>query len=179
MTDTKELIARLKEQCDRDAAEHCPDEIISLQREAISALETQAKQIEALGLALETERGAANLYARSALANATYQQEAANKTPVAYLYHDSKDAHSVNPMLHSALLVFPCDRRPNFANETPLYTSPQTAIADSVQDAALLPALKELVELDFGAHLPNGIEDEMRLQSAATTVRAYVVASKG
>jgi len=48
MTDTKELIGRLKEQCDRDAAEHCPDEIISLQREAISALEAQAKQIEAL-----------------------------------------------------------------------------------------------------------------------------------
>jgi len=64
MTDTKELIGRLKEQCDRDAAEHCPDEIISLQREAISALEAQAKQIEALGLALETERGAANLYAQ-------------------------------------------------------------------------------------------------------------------
>jgi hypothetical protein len=47
------------------------------------------------------------------------------------------------------------------------------------QDDSLLPALNELVALDFGAHLPNGIEDEMRLQSAATTVRAYVVASKG
>jgi chromosome segregation ATPase len=49
--------------------------------------------------------------------------------PAAYMYHDTKDAHSVNPMLHSALLVFPCDRRPNFANETPLYTLPRKSIA--------------------------------------------------
>lgn len=38
-----------------------------LQMEAADALEDQAKQIEALFLALETERGAANLYAKQVL----------------------------------------------------------------------------------------------------------------
>lgn len=42
------LIERLQEQCERDAAEHCPDEIVLLQREAIAALEDQAKKIESL-----------------------------------------------------------------------------------------------------------------------------------
>jgi len=46
-------------------------------------------------------------------------------TPVAYMYHDAEDAHSANPMLHSTMLVFACDRRPGYANETPLYTLPK------------------------------------------------------
>ena len=48
-------------------------------------------------------------------------------TPVAYMYHDAEDAHSANPMLHSTMLVFACDRRPSYANETPLYTLPNSA----------------------------------------------------
>jgi len=47
------------------------------------------------------------------------------------------------------------------------------------QDDSLLPALNELVALDFGAHLPNGAQDEMRLQIAAMTVRAYVAKAQG
>ena len=37
----KELIERLKNQRDRDAAEHCPAEIIALQDETIAAIEAQ------------------------------------------------------------------------------------------------------------------------------------------
>lgn len=48
MTDVQELIERLQEQRDRDAAEHCPAEIIVLQHEAISALQQQAAEIERL-----------------------------------------------------------------------------------------------------------------------------------
>ena len=33
------LLDRLKEQSDRDAAEHCPNEIVALQREAIAEIE--------------------------------------------------------------------------------------------------------------------------------------------
>ena len=33
------LLDRLREQADRDAAEHCPEEIIELQREAIAYIE--------------------------------------------------------------------------------------------------------------------------------------------
>jgi hypothetical protein len=49
----------------------------------------------------------------------------------------------------------------------------------AAQDDSLLAALKELVALDFGAYLPNGAEDEMRLQRAAMTVRAYVAKAEG
>lgn len=48
-------------------------------------------------------------------------------TPVAYMYHDAEDAHSANPMLHSTMLVFACDRRTGYANETPLYTVSNSA----------------------------------------------------
>ena len=44
--------------------------------------------------------------------------------PVAYLYHDAQTAHDANPLLHSALLVFATERRPEYRNETPLYTHP-------------------------------------------------------
>ena len=43
-----ELIARLKEQCDRDAAEHCPAEIIALQAECIAAIEALEAEVERL-----------------------------------------------------------------------------------------------------------------------------------
>lgn len=108
--------------------------------------------------------------------------------PVAYMYHDTKDAHSVNPMLHSALLVFPCDRRPGYANETPLYTLPRTSIAAGAggvqamnkpapQDAALLAALKEIAALDFGASVFSE-DDEWRIEQAAKTVRAYIASKE-
>lgn len=45
---TKELIERAKEQRDRDAAEHCPAEIIALQDEVIAGLTAQAAEIERL-----------------------------------------------------------------------------------------------------------------------------------
>ena len=51
MSTNTELIARLKEQCDRDAAEHCPAEIIALQAEGIAAIEA----LEATRESLETE----------------------------------------------------------------------------------------------------------------------------
>lgn len=44
--------------------------------------------------------------------------------PVAYLYHDAQSAHDANPMLHSTLLVMATERRPEYQNETPLYTHP-------------------------------------------------------
>jgi hypothetical protein len=44
--------------------------------------------------------------------------------PVAYLYHDAQSAHDANPMLHSTLLVMATERRPEYRNETPLYTLP-------------------------------------------------------
>ena len=43
-----ELIARLKEQCDRDAAEHCPAEIIALQAEGIATIEKLEAEVERL-----------------------------------------------------------------------------------------------------------------------------------
>lgn len=62
MTTNTELIERLR---------HIASKGVSvwgdLQMEAADALESQSKQIEALCLALETERGAANLYAKQIL----------------------------------------------------------------------------------------------------------------
>jgi len=50
--------------------------------------------------------------------------EQTEQEPVAYLYHDAQTAHDANPLLHSALLVFATERRPEYRNETPLYTHP-------------------------------------------------------
>jgi hypothetical protein len=42
------LLDRLKEQSDRDAAEHCPAEIVALQREAIAEIERLQNICEAI-----------------------------------------------------------------------------------------------------------------------------------
>jgi hypothetical protein len=62
-----------------------------------------------------------NMEAITALKAALEQPE---QEPVAYLYHDAQTAHDANPLLHSALLVFATERRPEYRNETPLYTHP-------------------------------------------------------
>jgi hypothetical protein len=50
--------------------------------------------------------------------------EQPEQEPVAYLYHDAQSAHDANPLVHSTLLVMATERRPEFRNETPLFTHP-------------------------------------------------------
>lgn len=53
----KELIERLKNQRDRDAAEHCPAEIIALQDETIAAIESLQSDAERYRFIKKYSRG--------------------------------------------------------------------------------------------------------------------------
>ena len=74
---------------------------LEVQRNKQQALDKKADNARVLGLDYEPEQ-----------------------EPVAYLYHDAPCAELANPIAHSTLLVLACNRKPNYRNETPLYTAP-------------------------------------------------------
>jgi hypothetical protein len=69
--------------------------------------------------------------------------EQPEQEPVAYLYHDAQSAHDANPMLHSTLLVMATERRPEYRNETPLYTHPPRREWRSLSEEEIYPLYSE------------------------------------
>lgn len=55
------------------------------------------------------------------------------REPVAWMYHDARNAEEAHPWLHSTMVVLAADRRPGLRGETPLYlAAPPTAQAEGV-----------------------------------------------
>lgn len=68
--------------------------------------------------------------------------------PVAYFYHDARNAESANPLLHSTMLVHRTERRSNCSNETPLYTA--EALHDVLEQAAQIADVNDLRKIGDG-----------------------------
>lgn len=83
--------------------------------------------------------------------------------PVAYLYHDAQSAHDANPMLHSTLLVMATERRPEYRNETPLYTHPPRREPITVTDLQQALVDADLVDPD-AIDDPEGFDNGFTLQ---------------
>jgi hypothetical protein len=89
------LLERLREQADRDAAEHCPEEIIDLQREAIAYIE---------GLERKSAQPVAQPYSEKLRKLvAWYDSGAENRDEFIRLVTDALEAKPVNQMLLEAL----------------------------------------------------------------------------
>jgi hypothetical protein len=72
--------------------------------------------------------------------------EQPEQEPVAYLYHDAQSAHDANPLLHSTLLVFATERRPEYRNETPLFTHPPRREWRGLTDNEIINLVRGVLE---------------------------------
>jgi cell division septum initiation protein DivIVA len=92
---TKELIDRLKDQRDRDAAEHCPDEIIALQDEAMAAFEkliSENKQLREMYAGLKKMLDNGSIHERTYSAGIELERENADLAFLAAQYKAERDA---------------------------------------------------------------------------------------
>jgi hypothetical protein len=91
------------------------------------------------------------------------------REPVAYMYHDAATPQSANPLLHSTMLVFAADRRPELCGETPLYTYPPAAQQSTAVPVTLTEEQIESIYTRYGGDMIN---------CARAIERAVIVAQK-
>jgi len=97
-----------------------------------AVVEEVTKTLMAYLLAFERERPmfTPRFDAALAILTAALAEPPVKREPVAYLYHDAQTAQDAHPLMHSTMLVLATDRRPEYRNETPLYTAPPEPATD-------------------------------------------------